>query len=74
MVEKAQQRAHSKPSFQGAVNFSMQHDFTMGGIIPWSLYVIDDSDDGMGSHYSFSRKEIDIFVSRVKEISPSKKG
>ena len=52
---------------QTSVSEDLQQRYTMGHTIPWSSYIVDDSEMGQGTHYQFSRENMDAFINSVKQ-------
>lgn len=52
---------------QTSVSEDLQQRYTMEHTIPWSSYIVDDSEMGQGTHYQFSRENMEAFINSVKQ-------
>jgi hypothetical protein len=56
-------------TFHDSVSKELQLHFTMDGALPWETFIVDDSDEGRGTHYKFSRSDIDFLIEKAKRLS-----
>ena len=47
--------------------------FTMNGSIPLADFFVDDTMGGKGSHYKFSRKDIDFMINSARKLHANSK-
>ena len=60
--------ADSPSAFHTSVGDELRRAYTLNSSVAWEEYIVDDCGSGAGTHYIYSRSDIDTFITHASKL------